>query len=105
MRRAPRLMIIILLGLFLALPAVATVSALPAAAQTADRLVAQPSTAPSSPGATTAPAGPKLTPDTENDQAESKRKLVLGVTAVILLGIVIWGRSVRRKRKKAETGG
>jgi hypothetical protein len=104
MRRAPRLMIIALLGLFLALPAVATVSALPAAAQTTDRLVAQPSTAPPSSGATTAPAGPKLTPDTEADQAESKRKLILGITAVVLLGIVIWGRSVRRKKQKAAGG-
>ena len=101
MRRAPRLMIIVLLGLFLALPAVATVSALPAAAQSVDRLVAQPTPTPSSPGAS-APAGPKLTPETENDQSESKRKLVIGVSAVALLAIVIWGRSVRRKRKKTS---
>jgi hypothetical protein len=97
-------MIITLLGLFLALPAVATVSALPAAAQTADRLVAQPSTAPSSPGATTAPAGPKLTPETKDDQAESKRKLIIGGLAAVLLVTVIWGRSVRRKRQKASGG-
>ena len=104
MRRAPRLMIIVLLGLFLALPAVATVSALPAAARTADRLVEQPTSAPSSP-ATTAPAGPKLTPETENDQAKSKQKLIIGVAAAGLLAIVIWGRSVRRKRRKATGGG
>jgi hypothetical protein len=94
-------MIIVLLGLFLALPAVATVSALPVAAQTADRLVAQPSTSPSAPG-TTAPAGPKLKPETEDDKAESKRKLIIGGLAAALLVIVFWGRSVRRKGQKAS---
>jgi len=97
-------MLIALLGLLLALPVVASVSALPVAAQTTDRLVAQPSSAPpSSPGAS-APAGPKLQPDTEADQAESKRKLVMGVASVVLIGLVIWGRSVRRKKAKAAGG-
>ena len=104
MRRAPRLMIIALLGLFLALPVVASVSELPAAAQTVDRLVAQPTSAPPPSTGASAPAGPKLQPDTEADQAESKRKLVMGVASVVLIGLVIWGRSVRRKKAKADGG-
>jgi hypothetical protein len=123
-------MIIALLGIFLALPAV---TALPASAEPAGRvpakdlggnlaadraenltgnpagnLAAQPTptapTGPSSPGGT-APSGPKLQPDTEADEAESRRKLIMGATSVVLLGIVIWGRSIRRKRKKAAEGG
>jgi hypothetical protein len=105
MRSAPRLVIIALLGLFLALPA--TVTALPASAEPGDSLVAQPtspSPSPSSPGAS-APSGPKLQPDTEADKAESRKKLIMGAASVVLLGLVIWGRSIRRKRKKAAEGG
>ena len=101
MRSAPRLVIIALLGLFLALPV--TVAALPASAEPGDSLVVQPpssSPSPSSPGAS-APAGPKLQPDTEADKAESKKKLIMGAVSVVLLVVVIWGRSIRRKRRKA----
>lgn len=106
MRSAPRLMIIALLGLFLALPAVSTVSALPASAAPADRLTAQPATPTSpSPPATTAPSGPRLQPDAEADKTEQRRKLIMGVASVVLLAIVIWGKSVRRKRRKAAEGG
>jgi len=101
MRSAPRLVIIALLGLFLALPVTAT--ALPASAEPGDSLVVQPSSpspSPSSPGAS-APAGPKLQPDTEADKAESKKKLIMGAVSVVLLVVVIWGRSIRRKRRKA----
>lgn len=111
MRSASRLVIVALLGLFLALPAVPAAAALPAEVASPavsapvgglggfDRLVVQPTT-PSSPGAT-APSGPKLEPETEQDQAESRRKLIMGVTSVVLIGIVIWGRSIRRKRNAA----
>jgi hypothetical protein len=107
MRSASRLVIVALLGLFLAVPA--TVTALPAAAEPGDSLVVQPTSpspapSPSSPGAS-APAGPKLQPDTEADKAESRRKLIMGAASVVLLGLVIWGRSVRRKRRKAAEGG
>jgi hypothetical protein len=103
MRSAPRLVIIALLGLFLALPV--TVAALPASAEPGDSLVVQPpssspSPSTSSPGAS-APAGPKLQPDTEADKAESKKKLIMGGASVVLLVLVIWGRSIRRKRRKA----
>lgn len=106
MRSATRLMIIALLGLFLALPVVSFAGSFsPASAEPVDRLVAQPTqpTAPSSPGAT-APSGPKLQPDTEADKLETRRKLIMGVTSVVLIALVVWGRSVRRKRKKALEG-
>jgi len=107
MRSAPRLVIVALLGLFLALPVTAT--ALPASADPAGSLVVQPtspspSPSPSSPGAS-APSGPKLQPDQEADKAESQKKLIMGGASVVLLGLVIWGRSIRRKRRKAAEGG
>ncbi len=103
MRSATRLVIIALLGLFLALPVASFAGS--ASAEPVDGLVAQPTqpTAPSSPGAT-APSGPKLQPDTEADRLETRRKLIMGVTSVVLIALVVWGRSVRRKRKKALEG-
>jgi predicted S18 family serine protease len=110
MRSASRLVIVALLGVFLALPAVSALSALPASAQPVVRAVdvdvddegaVVTTTAPS----TVQPGPGKLTPDTEADKAESKRKLVMGVASVVLVGMVIWGRSIRRKRKKATEGG
>ena len=105
MRSAPRLVIIALLGLLLALPVTAT--ALPASAAPGDSLVVQPSSpsAPPSSPSTSAPAGPNLEPDQEADKAETNRKLIMGVSSVVLLGLVIWGRSIRRKRRKATEGG
>ncbi len=102
MRSASRIVIVALLGLSLALPVLPAASA---AAAPADRLVVQPSTpnTPSSPGAT-APSGPKITPDTQAEKDESQRKLVMGVSSVVLIGIVIWGRSVRSKRRKKQQG-
>jgi hypothetical protein len=52
--------------------------------------------------AQTAPPGPVLDP-AETDKANSqktKNKLIAGGVAVVLLGIVIWGRRVRAKRRK-----
>ena len=99
MRSASRLVILALSVLFLALPM--AVSAAAAEAPAVEHAVAgQPvSPSPSQPGAT-APPGPTLEPaDTEAQQAESRRKLVMGIASVILIGIVIWGRSIRRKKK------
>ncbi|OLF11381.1 hypothetical protein [Actinophytocola xanthii] len=94
MRSASRIVVIALAVLFLALPA------LPAAAAPA-LLDQPPPTAPSQPGST-APTGVRLEPaDTEEDRAESRRKIVMGVASVVLLGLVIWGRSVKRKKAKA----
>ncbi|MBP2322762.1 hypothetical protein JOF56_003147 [Kibdelosporangium banguiense] len=48
----------------------------------------------------TAPAGPTIeTPPTEQDAANSRQRLVIGVIAVVLLGIVILGHRARAKRK------
>jgi hypothetical protein len=53
------------------------------------------------PTETVAPTGPTLDPATENDAARDKNKLIIGVTAVVLLGIVVYGNRVRAKRRKA----
>ncbi len=103
MRSASRLVIVALLGLFLAIPVAPVAVAEPAGSD--DAAVVQPpsSTAPAS---TTQGGGPgRIDTETEADEAESRRKLVLGVTSVVLLGLVVWGRNVRRKRKKAAEGG
>lgn len=105
MRSATRLVIVALSVLFLAFPAVS------AAAERVDHragpvavgAAAQPGTptVPSQP-ADTAPAGPTLEPaDTEADRAEQRRKIVMGVASAILVGIVVWGRSIRKKKAKA----
>jgi hypothetical protein len=108
MRSASRLVIVALLGVFLALPAVSVLSALPASAQpvvraadTDDEGAVVTTTAPPS---SVQPGPGKLTPDTEADKAETKRKLIMGVTSVVLVGLVIWGRSIRRKRRKDTEG-
>ncbi|HEX2132270.1 MAG TPA: hypothetical protein VHH15_11980 [Actinophytocola sp.] len=97
MRSASRLVIVALSMLVLALPA------LPATASPAAGSVAlEQTTAPPDP-AGTAPAGPQLEPaDTEAEQAENRRKIVMGVASVVLIAIVVWGRSVRRKKAKAS---
>lgn len=106
MRSASRLVIIALLGLFVALPLTAlAASASTGAPPSADDevVVVQPTT--TSPSVTAPPGGPgKLEPDTEADQAESRRKLVMGVSSVVLIGLVIWGRSIRRKKRKKQEG-
>jgi hypothetical protein len=103
MRSATRLMIIALLGLFLAFPAVSAAAA-PVERVGDDEVVQTTTAPPSSTAPETAQRIPLDKPETEADQAESRRKLVMGVTSVVLLGIVIWGRSVRRKRRKAAEG-
>ncbi|MGQ0838375.1 hypothetical protein [Actinokineospora sp.] len=81
----------LLLGVLLA--ALVTLGAAPLAAA-----VAQPP-ATDAP-LTDAPAGPRLDPPTEADAAKSKDKLIIGVTALVLLGVVVYGNRVRAKRRK-----
>ncbi|ONI85881.1 hypothetical protein ALI144C_12280 [Actinosynnema sp. ALI-1.44] len=51
--------------------------------------------------ATTAPSGPDISPaPTEQDSANSRQRLVIGIAAAVLLGIVILGHRARRKRAK-----
>lgn len=52
----------------------------------------------------TQPPGPVLDP-AQTDKANSektKNKLIAGVVAVVLLGIVIWGRRIRSKKAKGS---
>lgn len=53
---------------------------------------------------TTVNPGPVLDP-AQTDKANSEKtrnKLVAGLIAVVLLGIVIWGRKIRSKRAKGS---
>lgn len=102
MRNASRLVIVALSLLVLALP-VSAAGAQPREDHPHYLVAGQPPTAPPSQPGATAPAGPTLEPaDTEADRAESRRKLVMGIASVVLVGIVVWGRSI--KRKKAKSG-
>lgn len=47
-------------------------------------------------------SGPELDPQTEADQENAQSKLVVGLVAAALLGIIVWGRIVRRKRAKKD---
>lgn len=54
------------------------------------------------PAQTTPNPGPVLDP-AQTDKANSektKNKLIAGVVAVVLLGIVVWGRRIRSKKAK-----
>lgn len=52
-----------------------------------------------------APPGPDVpTAPTEQDAATAKNRLVVGISAIVLLGIVVLGRRMRSKRKK-DSGG
>jgi len=63
----------------------------------------QPAPPPTGPSTATSAPTVELDPaETEADQAETRRKLVMGVASVVLIGIVIWGRSIRRKKAKAK---
>lgn len=103
MRSAVRLLLVTLVGLVLALLPVQAV----AESHPSDReygLVAGQQPAPPT-GPSTAPSAPTVELDpaeTEADRAESRRKLVMGVASVVLIGAVIWGRGIRRKRAKAK---
>jgi hypothetical protein len=98
MRSATRLLIVVLSALSLALPLSATATA----EEDPIPVVAVEQTTPPATTDATAPSGPELEHETEADQADTRRKLVMGIASVVLLGLVIWGRSVRRKRAKAE---
>jgi hypothetical protein len=52
-----------------------------------------------------APPGPDIQPaPTEQDAATAKNRLVVGIAAIVLLGIVVLGRRMRSKRTK-DSGG
>lgn len=104
MRSAIRLLVVTLTGLVLALlPVHAVADSYPSDREYGLVAGLQPTPTPSGPS--TAPSAPTVELDpveTEEDRAESRRKLVMGVASVVLIGAVIWGRSIRRKRAKAK---
>lgn len=105
MRGAARLLSACMLGclVFLALPAPGALAApRPAAVRLAVDAVANdaPATTTTS-KAPDAPTGPDLNQDQADADARlAKRKLVIGVVALVLLVIVVWGHRVRSKRRK-----
>ncbi len=104
MRSAVRLLVVSLTGLVVALlPVHAVAESHPSNREYG--LVAGHQPAPPPTGPSTAPSAPTVELDpaeTEADRAESRRKIVMGVASVLLIGVVIWGRSIRRKRAKAK---
>lgn len=110
MRGAARLLSACMLGclVFLALPAPGALAApRPAAVGLAVGAVANDAVANDAPATTTtskapdAPTGPDLNQDQADADARlAKRKLVIGVVALVLLVIVVWGHRVRSKRRK-----
>lgn len=103
MRSAIRLLVVTITGLIVALlPVHAFAESQPSNSEYGLVAGQDPTTPPTGQTApTTAPTVDLDQPDTEADKAEQKRKIVMGVTSVVLLGIVIWGRSVKRKKAKA----
>ncbi|NKQ58253.1 hypothetical protein HFP15_35920 [Amycolatopsis sp. K13G38] len=53
---------------------------------------------------TTAPPGPRIDPadNAKANAQKTKSKIVVGVIAALLAVIVVWGRSIRKKRRKAS---
>ncbi|MDQ0377364.1 hypothetical protein [Amycolatopsis thermophila] len=49
--------------------------------------------------------GPRIDPEqtSKANQEKTKNKIVVGVLAALLALIVLWGRSVRKKRRKASS--
>jgi CubicO group peptidase (beta-lactamase class C family) len=76
--------------------------AVPAAPALASPVAVTAAAAPVAQQAPAPPPGPHIDP-AENEKAnaeKTKSKVVVGVIAVVLAGIVVWGRMIRRKRKK-----
>ncbi|WP_460405847.1 hypothetical protein [Actinophytocola sediminis] len=87
-------------ALLLALP-VSVSAAEPRADHQPLAVAGQPASDPAQPSAP-APDGPAIEqPETEAERGDTRRKLVMGIASAVLLGIVVWGRSIRRKKAKA----
>ncbi|GAB1508676.1 hypothetical protein [Actinophytocola sp. KF-1] len=102
MRSAVRLLVVTLMGLLVALlPVHAVADSYPSDREYGLVAGLQPTPPPTGPSTATSAPTVELDPaETEADRAESRRKIVMGVASVVLVGIVIWGRSIRRKRAK-----
>jgi len=104
MHSAIRLLVVTITGLIVALlPVHAFAESQPPNSEYGLVAGQQPTPPPTGPttAATTAPTIDLDKPETEADRAERKRKIVMGVTSVVLVGIVIWGRHIKRKKAKA----
>ena len=77
---------------------VGVASAAPAGTVTAASVLAEQPQPPNP----TAPPGVNI--DTEQQSENAKSKLVVGIVAVVLLGIVVVGRNSHNKRRKAAQG-
>jgi hypothetical protein len=91
-RTVSRALLACVFALLFVLPVGAAVAAAPSDVV----VLAQQSNAPPGPDIPNAP--------TTQDPATSRNKLVIGVVAVVLLGIVVLGHRIRRKRQK-DSGG
>lgn len=101
MRSAIRLLVVTVTGLIVALLPVQALAE-PTPSDREYGLVMEQPVPPTGPTTgTTAPGVELDKAETEADRAETRRKLVMGIASVVLLGAVIWGRSIRRKRAKA----
>lgn len=97
----------LLAGLVLGVVLLFAVPAAPASAVTAiSGTVSQVTSAGPLAQQTTAPPGPRIDPaETDRANAEkTKSKIVVGLITVVLAGIVVWGRWVRSRRRKAQSG-
>lgn len=104
MRSAIRLLVVTLTGLIVALLPVHAFAE-PQPSNREYGLVAgqQPTPPPTGPSTATSAPTVELDPaDSEADRQESRNKLIMGITSAVLVGIVIWGRSIRRKKAKAS---
>ncbi|TDV41469.1 hypothetical protein [Actinophytocola oryzae] len=103
MRSAFRLLVVTLTSLIVALlPVHAFAESHPSSSEYGLVAGQPPATPPpGQPTATTAPTVDLDPAETEADRSENKRKIVMGVTSIVLVGIVIWGRSIKRKKAKA----
>ncbi|MFL6119168.1 hypothetical protein [Actinophytocola sp.] len=103
MRSATRLLVVTLTGLIVALlPVHAFAESQPSNREYGLVAGQQPTPPPTGPTAATSAPTIDLDPaEQEAKKAEQRRKLVMGITSVLLVGIVIWGRSIKRKKAKA----
>jgi hypothetical protein len=103
MRSAARLLVVTLTGIIVALLPVHALAAPNLSAREYGLVAQQPTPPPTGPTtATTAPTVDLDPAETEADRKETRNKLVMGILSVVLVGIVIWGRSIRRKKAKAK---
>lgn len=103
MRSAIRLLVVTLTGLIVALLPVHAFAE-PQPSNREYGLVAgqQPTPPPTGPSTATSAPTVEIDPaESEADRQESRNKLIMGITSAVLVGIVIWGRSIRRKKAKA----